>query len=107
MSLREWWMKMDENIAGIVESIHQINQQAYTAYLPIVDDLCSRDASKAELERCMDYMLDFACDKRVLELYKRLCRRYLHTYPSMITYYINEYREMWDEESCGESENDQ
>ncbi len=39
-------------------------------------------------------LLDFACDKKILELYKMVCRRYLYIYPSCIQFYVEAYREM-------------
>ena len=43
----------------------------------------------------LDYLLDFACDEKIPELYKRVCRRYLYIYPGCIKIYIEAYREMW------------
>lgn len=45
----------------------------------------------------LDYLLDFACDEKMLELYKRVCRRYLYIYPDCIKSYIEAYWEMWEE----------
>lgn len=53
--------------------------------------------SEDELSHLFDYLLDFACDEKILELYKRVCRRNLYVYPSYIKLYIEAYREMWEE----------
>lgn len=59
--------------------------------------MCSRIVSEDELSHLFDYLLDFACDEKILELYKRVCRRNLYVYPSYIKLYIEAYREMWEE----------
>lgn len=90
---------MDKNIFRIAEPIVQIHQNTYEIYLPLVEDVCSRTASEDELSHLLDYLLDFACDEKILELYKMVCRRYLYVYPRCIKYYIEAYREMWEDES--------
>lgn len=65
---------MDERIYQIVEQIVEIHQKAYEFYLPLVEDVCSRTVSEAELSHLLDYLLDLACDEKILELYKRVCR---------------------------------
>ena len=85
---------MDENIYQIAEQIVQLHQKAYEIYLPLVEDVCSRIVSEDELSHLLDYLLDFACDEKILGLYKRVCRRYLYISPSCINIYIEAYREM-------------
>ena len=95
---------MDENIYQIAEQIVQLHQKAYEVYLPLVEDVCSRSVSEDELSHLLDYLLEFACDEKMLGLYKKLCRRYLYVYPDCIKFYIEAYREMWGEEtSYGEN----
>lgn len=90
---------MDKNIFQIAEPIVQIHQNAYEIYLPLVDDVCSRTVSEDELSHLLDSLLDFACDEKILKLYKMVCRRYLYVYPRCIKFYIEAYREMWEDES--------
>ena len=89
---------MDEKIYQIAEQIVQLHQKAYEVYLPSVEDVCSRTVSEAELSHLLDYILDFACDEKTLGLYKKVCRRYLYVYPNCIKFYIEAYREMWEDE---------
>lgn len=89
---------MDEGIRQIAKQIMELNQKAYEAYLPLVEDVCNRTVSEDELSHLLDYILDFACDKKMLGLYKKVCRTYLYTYPGCIKFYIEAYREMWDNE---------
>ena len=96
---------MDERIYQIAERIVEIYQKAYEVYLPLVEDVCSRTVSEAELSHLLDYLLDFACDEKILKLYKKVCRKYLYVYPRCITFYIETYREMWeDEKECLEND---
>ena len=95
---------MDENIYQIAEQIVQLHQKAYEVYLPLVEDVCNRTALEDESSHLLDYLLDFACDEKILGLYKKVCRRYLYVYPDCIKFYIEAYREMWGEEtSYGEN----
>ena len=88
---------MDEKIYQIAEQIAQLHQEAYEIYLPLVEDVCSRIVSEDELSHLLDYLQDFACDERILELYKMVCRRYLYVYPRCIKFYIEAYRDMWED----------
>ncbi len=88
---------MDERIYQIAEQIVEIHSKAYEVYLPLVEDVCSRTVSEAELSHLLDYLLDFACNEKILVLYKKVCRRYLYVYPGYIKLYIEAYREMWEE----------
>mgnify|MGYP001037232916 CR=1 FL=1 len=81
---------MDERIYQIAEQIVEIHQKAYEVYLPLVEDVCSRTVSEAELSHLLDYLLDFACDEKILKLYKKVCRKYLYVYPRSSLYYIRE-----------------
>ena len=72
---------MDERIYQIAEQIVGIHQKSYEVYLPLVEDVCSRTVSEAELSHLLDYLLDFACGEKILELYKKVCRRYSYVYP--------------------------
>ena len=75
-----------------------IHQKAYEVYLPLVEEVCSRIVSEAEVSHLLEYLLDFACDEKILGLYKRVCRRYLYVYPSCIKFYIEAYWDMWEDE---------
>ena len=66
---------MGNDIFSAVIELNKIRQQAYEIYLPL---------------------LDFADDASMLELYKKLCRRFVYTYPGCINFYVNAYKEMWE-----------
>ncbi len=88
---------MEESIYQIAEKISKLYQEAYDVYLPLVEDVCRREVSEDELSHLLDYLLDFACDEKILGLYKKVCRRYLYVYPRCIKFYIEAYREMWED----------
>lgn len=90
---------MEESIYQITEKISKLYQEAYDVYVPLVEDVCSREVSEDELSHLLDYLLDFVCDEKILGLYKRVCRRYLYTYPSCIKFYIGAYWEIWEDEN--------
>lgn len=89
---------MDEKIYQIAGQIVEIHQKAYEVYLPLIEDVRSKTVSEDELSYLLDYLLDFACNEKILGLYKRVCRRYLYIYPGCIKLYIEAYREMWKDE---------
>lgn len=70
---------MEKQIFRFAEQIVRLNQMAYEAYLPMIEDVCSRKVSEDELSHLLDDLLGFACDEKVLGLYKKVCRRYLYT----------------------------
>jgi hypothetical protein len=43
-------------------------------------------------------MLGFAGDKKILALYRKLCRYYFHINPQATAEYIKYYKEMYDED---------
>ena len=94
---------MNENISQIAEQIVQLHQQAYEIYLPMVEDVCSKTVSEDELSHLLDCLLDFASEKKILGLYKRVCRKYFDVYPSCIIDYIEAYREIWEDDGYGEN----
>lgn len=95
---------MEESIFQIAERLRKLCQEAYDIYLPLAEAVCSRKVSEDELSHLFDHLLDFAYDEKILNLYKRVCRRYLYIYPNCVKFYIEEYREMWEDENESLSE---
>ena len=87
---------MENDIYNAALEIYKIKQRAYEEYLPIVEELCNREILEEELSHCLDYLLDFADDGNMFELYKKLCRRFVYKYPGCINFYVNAYKEMWE-----------
>ena len=94
-----YWERIDiEGCLGYIEDQLRVirGTTPIKFYLPLVEDVCSRTVSEDELSHLLDYLLDFACDEKMLRLYKRVCRNYLDVYPGCIGDYIEAYRK------CGE-----
>jgi hypothetical protein len=58
------------------------------------------------IEHCLDGMLGFCFDDEMLLLYKKLCRYYFDIDQEAMVFYINSYREMWDEKDSTTDEID-
>ena len=87
---------MDEDIKKIACMITELDGLAYSTYKPIVEDICTRKASESEVEHILDYMVGMCNSDRMLELFKRVCRKYIYLYPEMITSEIYTYKDMYE-----------
>ncbi len=95
--------KKENNIfAPIIEmakAAEQLTLKAVGIYSVEVENIIeSNTKDQQTIERCLDGMLDFCYDKKMLLLYKKLCRYYVAINPSAVVEYINIYRELWDSE---------
>ena len=88
-----------EHLKPLVEQMKHIHDMAVVAYTPLVDDLCSRKATENEVGWMLDWLLMYAGDDRMLQLYKKVCRTFWQIYPDSIAFYIMEYRKEYDTES--------
>ena len=87
-----------KSIGELVKSSRRLARVAVRQYSAKVDAILkaqSRDSSR--IERCLDGMLDFCFDQRMLALFKKLCRYYFDIDPEATVSYVNAFREMWDE----------
>ncbi|MDO8806296.1 MAG: hypothetical protein Q7R35_17910 [Elusimicrobiota bacterium] len=88
-----------EDLSEIAKSIIALGETAAKAYEPIVNDLInSRCKDHMEIQRTMDYLLDFGGNPAVLQLFKNLCRYYYHLDPAATSDYIGFYLEQWEPE---------
>lgn len=94
-SMEEAVHKLAEEIAPMFEAMDEL---AYTTYELMVEDICSRYASEAEVERILDNMLGCCGTERMIRLFKKVCRRYYYLYPEMITFEVYAYRDMFEDE---------
>ena len=97
LRFREDVAKMDMDIKTIVERIQYISDLSYNYYKPLVDRIIAEKASEKEVEHLLDYMLDVCHDDRMLNLFKKICRRYYSLYPEMIASEILAYKEWYEE----------
>ena len=93
LRFREDVTKMDMDTKAIVERIQDISELSYNYYKPLVDSIIVEKASEKEVEHLLDYMLDVCHDDRMLNLFKKVCRRYHALYPEMIASEILVYKE--------------
>lgn len=97
LRFREDVTKMDMDTKAIVERIQDISELSYNYYKPLVDRIIAEKASEKEVEHLLDYMLDVCHDDRMLNLFKKVCRRYYSLYPEMIASEILVYKEWYEE----------
>ena len=97
LRFREDVTKMDMDTKAIVERIQDISELSYNYYKPLVDSIIVERASEKEVEHLLDYMLDVCHDDRMLNLFKKVCRRYHALYPEMIASEILVYKEWYEE----------
>ena len=97
LRFREDVTKMDMDTKAIVERIQDISELSYNYYKPLVDSIIVEKASEKEVEHLLDYMLDVCHDDRMLNLFKKVCRRYYSLYPEMIASEILAYKEWYEE----------
>jgi hypothetical protein len=90
---------MLEAIKQLIESRNQLAVQAREQYAPLVQQLIAANSrDKHLIEHTLDGLLDFCFDDQMLLLYRRLCRHLYDFDPEAAVFYVEEYREMWDEE---------
>ena len=88
---------MGEDIKKIACMITELDGLAYSTYKPIVEDICTRRAFESEVEQILDYMVGMCNSDRMLELFKRVCRKYIYLYPEIIISEIYTYKDMYEE----------
>lgn len=88
-----------EGIIEIAKALSALHERAVAEYTPLVNDICSRKATKDEVSHLLTWMFDFVENERMLTLFKKVCRTYFYTYPETVSFYIMEYRKEYDRES--------
>ncbi len=87
------------SISEIAKSLIALGNTAAAQYAPIVNELVnSRCKDHMEIQRTMDYLLDFCGNADVLQLFKKLCRYYYPLDPAATSDYIGYYLEQWEPE---------
>ena len=97
---------LDENTLNdfkdLAKQIKELNEQAYYSYIPLVNELiASKRKDSNEIEHLLDRILDIASTDKGLLLYKKLCRYYWEIDKEATAFYVNAYRELWDDECLG------
>lgn len=88
-------------IAGQLNRLQQdAVRQTLAVYAPEVEQIVRlKIRDHAHIEGIRDRLLDVAFDDDVLIIYKKLCRNYYFINPKATVFYVQSYREMWNEES--------
>ena len=95
---------MLEDLKIWIERRNEVARQALEGYRSEVERLISnQSANDLEIQRTLDHLLDFCFDDQILLLFKKLCRYYWDINPQATADYVNSYRDMWDEESKKEN----
>lgn len=96
---------MIEKIEALIKARKKLAKQAVVQFSVLVDDMLRTQSTDQKLiEHTLDRMLDFCFDDEMLLQYKKLCRHYFTINPTATAFYINSYREMWDDESSSNKE---
>ena len=87
-------------IEKLAKSMQQLSNDAYYIYEPQVNNIInSKSKETKDIEWVLTYMLDFCMNDQMLILFKKLCRYVYFIEPEIAHFYVNLYREMWDDES--------
>ncbi len=90
---------MEEMINTIMKSMKSLKRHAFSVYKPIVDDICSgRAVEEKELENVLDGLVSMCISDEMLDLFKRIGRKFYDQYPEIITDYVIFYKEMYEEQ---------
>ena len=90
---------LTDDIREIAKELQTIYSQAeiyYTSAVNSVIQCQSKDVK--EIEHLLNYMLDFADNKKILASYRKLCKYYYNINPQATAEYILSYKEMYDED---------
>jgi hypothetical protein len=86
-------------IATSAAQIVELHNQAVREYGPVVGRMIrSSSQDVRQIEAMLDRLLDVACAPEGLTLFKALCRYYYLIDPASAAYYMQCYRELWDDD---------
>lgn len=87
------------NLQPLIEQIQQLQEQAYSIYKPQVEQLIeTKTKDENTIGRLLDHLLDHCGNDKVVLLYKKLCRYYWDINSESPAFYIQSYREMWEDD---------
>lgn len=96
MSITDDISILGNHIIKLQEKAIKTTLELYEPKINLIINSKSNDINL--IERTLDALLDFAFDDKVLFLYRKLCKYCLYINPVTTKFYINSYREMWDDE---------
>jgi hypothetical protein len=85
-------------IGELARERQELARMAVSHYAMEVETILkAQSRGSLRIERCLDGMLDLCFHDEVLALYKKLCRYYFDIDHEAAAFYVNAYREMWEE----------
>lgn len=83
----------------------ELSKMIVSTFEPKIAAVCHlletyEQVSEKELESFFDAILDYCYDDKVVELYKKLCRAAVWTYPSLVCDYVRYFMEQWHNTTC-------
>jgi len=95
-----------KSIFKLAKQMKSLQQEAVKQTLAVyeqeIEDIIhNKISNKKRIEQALDSLLEVAFDERILKLYKRLCRHYYFIDPRASIFYVNSYRDIWDQDSLG------
>ena len=90
---------MIEAIKKLIEGRDALAKEAVQIYEPIVQQYITTNCQDSnQICYTLDFMLDFCFDDEMLLLYRKLCRHLYSFDEESAAFYVDAYREMWDED---------
>jgi hypothetical protein len=87
------------DLKELVNSFKQISKEACLIYEPQVNAIINSKCTDVNhIGWTLDFMLDHCSNEDMLLLYKKLCRYLYFINPESASFYVNSYRERWEEE---------
>ena len=95
-----------DDLANKIYTLHkEAVKQSLAFCKPEVESIIENNVQDIKtIEQMLDTLLGVAYDDDILILYKNLCRHYYYINKENTAYYVNSYREMWDNEEETENE---
>ena len=89
----------------LTADLQVLRKQGIATLAPVVQELVrSGSCDVQRIEHTLDQLLDVACLPKGLALFKTLCRHYWALDQQATADYVNAYREMWDDDAQGDSD---
>ncbi len=91
---------MIKEIKDLIVGQQKLARQALIEYSVLVENIIvSKTTDQNRIEHTLDGILDFCFDADMFFLFKKLCRYYFTINTQATAFYINTYREMWDNDT--------
>lgn len=91
--------RLVKSVSEIAKTFARIQGDAVLAYAPLVQDICHREATEYEVDYLLSELLSYVTFEPMLELFKKVCRAYIQTYPNVVEYYVLECMNWLDEKN--------